>query len=158
CPRTPPAGPKSDCSKNQTPAGNRLSQMGYSRACRGLGRLTPARPFSFLGVINVSTDKQLARRESRHYREQCRGLLNKSSIPAAVAKTLNLILDYMGSPSDYTLAWVSHAALARTQELSERTIEWHCKAIAGSGLLLVEKLGLREARKRLEQEFSYTLK
>src|SRR5262249_34795301 len=33
--------------ENQTLAGNRPSQRGYSRACRGLGRLTPARPFCF---------------------------------------------------------------------------------------------------------------
>jgi hypothetical protein len=64
----------------------------------------------------------------------------------------------MGSPSDYTLAWVSHATLAKTQHKSERTIEWHCKAIKESGILDVEKLGLREARNRLNQEFGYTLK
>jgi hypothetical protein len=104
------------------------------------------------------SDKQDLRRENRFYREQCRGRVNKSPLPAAIAKTLHIIFDHMGSASDYTLAWVSHAALAEIQGLSERTIEWHCKAIQESGLLLVEKLGLREARQHLKCKFGYTLK
>jgi len=104
------------------------------------------------------SDKQDTRRENLEYRRTCQRRLNKSTLPAAIKATLNLVLDHMGSPSDYTLSWVSHRVLAEAQGLSERTIEWHCKAIEESGILEVDKLGLRQARKRLNQEFGYTLK
>jgi hypothetical protein len=98
------------------------------------------------------------RRENYTYRERCRGKLTKSKIPRQVKATLHLLLDYMGSASDYTTAWVSHKILAEQQGLSERTIERHCKAIEDAGLLIVEQLGVIAARQRLKQEFGYTLK
>jgi hypothetical protein len=104
------------------------------------------------------SDKQDLRRENLDYRRTCQRRLNKSPLPAAIKATLQLILDHMGSPSDYILSWVSHRALAESQGLCERTIEWHCKSIEESGLLEVQKLGLREARQLLKQEFGYTLK
>jgi hypothetical protein len=102
--------------------------------------------------------KKDTRSDNREVRESCQWRLDSSPLPDSIKSTLRLIIRHMGSPSDYTLAWVSHATLAKTQHKSERTIEWHCKAIAESGILEVEKLGLMEARKRLNQEFGYTLK
>ena len=102
--------------------------------------------------------KKDTRSDNREVRESCQWRLDSSPLPDSIKSTLRLIIRHMGSPSDYTLAWVSHASLAKTQHKSERTIEWHCRAIEESGILEVQKLGLREARKRLNQEFSYTFK
>jgi hypothetical protein len=102
--------------------------------------------------------KKDTRSDNREVRELCQWRLDSSPLPDAIKSTLRLIIRHMGSPSDYTLAWVSHATLAKTQHKSERTIEWHCNAIEESGILEVQKLGLREARKRLNQEFGYALK
>jgi hypothetical protein len=82
-----------------------------------------------------------ARRDNLDYRRSCQRRVNKSPLPAAIKATLNLILDHIGSPSDYTLSWVSHKTLAQCQGLSERTIEWHCKAIRQCGLLHSEQMG-----------------
>jgi hypothetical protein len=98
------------------------------------------------------------RRDNLDYRRSCQRWVNKSPLPAPIKATLNLILDHIGSPSDYTLSWVSHKTLAESQGLSERTIEWHCKAIRESGLLHSEQMGLREARRHLKIQFSYDLK
>src|SRR5262249_27236230 len=128
---------------------------GYKRACEGVA-LGPSHACLLSGSCHMS--KKEARGDNREVRESCQRRLDSSPLPDAIKSTLRLIIRHMASPSDHPLAGVGHATLPKTQHKSERTIEWHCKAIQESGILEVEKLGLREARKRLNQEFGYTLK
>jgi hypothetical protein len=98
------------------------------------------------------------RAANRNCRNSCKELLTRSRVPAALKSTLQHILEHFGSPTLYTLAWPSHGKLAEIQGLSERSIEWHCKAILASGLLTAEQLGARAARQRLKAEFGYQMK
>src|SRR5262245_60397619 len=95
------------------------------------------------------SDKQDTRRENRFHLARGRERIDNSAIPAAVAKTPNLILRHIGSPTDYTLAWVSHQTLAEKLKTSERTIERHCEAIRESDILTITLEGLSKARQRL---------
>src|SRR5262245_7598431 len=102
-------------------------------------------------------NKAATRRENLFYRKRSRERIARSPLPPALAKTLSLLLDHMGSATDYTLAWLSHATLAEKQGgVSERTIERHCEALRVSDLIRVKKRGLVEARLFLKQEFGYT--
>jgi DNA-binding transcriptional ArsR family regulator len=92
------------------------------------------------------------------FRRECQELVIRSKLPAPIAKTLAFILSKIGSATHYELAWVSHAAIADALDLSERTVEWHCKAILEAGLLTAQKLGCREARRLLKEQYGYDLK
>jgi len=103
------------------------------------------------------------RSANNQFRKECAARVTRSPIPAPVKATLQLILDHIGSASHYTLSWISHKQLAALQsdevkKVSERTIEWHCKAILASGILTDQKLGATEARRTLKEQFGYEFK
>src|SRR5262245_27368086 len=99
----------------------------------------------------MSKQDDVDRAANRSYRLDCQRRVNKSKLPPVIKATLHLILDHIGSPSHYTVAWVSHATLADVLGVDPRTVRRHCKAIHEGGLLVIEKLGLREAKQRLAQ-------
>lgn len=106
----------------------------------------------------MSDEIKSERQAAQNFRNACLRRVNKSKIPAAVAKTLSLILDHFLSPTNYQVAWISQAKLAELQGLSTRSVEWHVKAILRTGLLRGEQLGLQEARLRLKNDFNHTMK
>ena len=107
--------------------------------------------------MTARVDQELRARNARRRRD-CLSRVARSPIPAPVAKTLSYILESIGSATDYTLAWRSHLAMAEALGCSERAVERHCRAIAGSGLLTCRKLGCREARALLRDEFGHTMR
>ena len=99
------------------------------------------------------SDRAETRRDNLHFRRYCQSKLAASHISAGVARTLALILDKIGSKTDYTYCYLSQRAIAATlspnSQSAHKTIETHIQILKKAGLITVQALTQDEAHKLL---------
>lgn len=98
------------------------------------------------------------RLENSKYRNACRERVTRSKLPKELKATLQVIISYIGSASNYTLSWVSAETIAKTTGTNTRTIERHIHILQKVGLINREKLSVADTRKLLKERFDYNLK
>jgi hypothetical protein len=99
------------------------------------------------------SDRAETRRDNLYFRRSCQSKLAASHISAGVARTLALILDKIGSKTDYTYCYLSQRTIAATlspnSKSAHKTVETHIQILKKAGLLTVQSLTQDEAQKLL---------